>query len=143
VELRGLSAQCSSVEFSAGGQLLATLAQNWEVGVWDVARNRLEYLFEAPQGISAENAALAFSRDNRQLAFATSENDEREEHAVGKGTVIDIVGGKRVLRTKSLKEATFQDVAFFPSVTGIECLSRIRRFPQLSEGGEWLVIDKG
>jgi hypothetical protein len=30
-------------------------------------------VFEAPKGVLADNAALAFSRDGRQLAFATSE----------------------------------------------------------------------
>jgi WD40 repeat protein len=71
--LRGFSSQCGHVAFSHDGERLAALAHNWEVGVWNLASNRLEHLFQAPSGILADNAALAFSRDDRQLAFATSQ----------------------------------------------------------------------
>jgi hypothetical protein len=38
---------------------LAALAHNWKVGVWHLESNRLEHLFDAPKGISADNAAFA------------------------------------------------------------------------------------
>jgi WD40 repeat protein len=69
--LRGLSSQSANVEFSHDGQRLAALSHNWEVGVWDLASNRLEWILQAPKGLYADNAALAFSRDDSQLAFAT------------------------------------------------------------------------
>lgn len=69
--LRGLSSQSAKLEFSHDGQRLAALSHNWEVGVWNLASNRLEHLLEAPRGLLADNAALAFSRDDSQLAFAT------------------------------------------------------------------------
>jgi WD40 repeat protein len=71
--LRGLSAQSGKVAFSHDGQRLAALAHNWEVGIWNLASNRLEHLVRVPQGILADNAALAFSRDDSLFAFATSE----------------------------------------------------------------------
>jgi WD40 repeat protein len=69
--LRGLSSQSAKVEFSHDGQRLAALSHNWEVGIWNLASNRLEWLLQAPKGLFADNAALAFSRDDSQLAFAT------------------------------------------------------------------------
>jgi WD40 repeat protein len=71
--LRGLSSQAGKVAFSHDGQRLAALASNWEVGLWSLASNRLEHLIPVPQGISADNAALAFSQDDKAFAFATSE----------------------------------------------------------------------
>jgi WD40 repeat protein len=69
--LRGLSSQSSKVEFSHDGQRLAALSHNWEVGLWNLASNRMERLFDAPRSLVADNAALAFSQDDSQLAFAT------------------------------------------------------------------------
>ena len=70
--LRGSASQCMQPCFSPDGRRLAALAQNWDVLVWNLASNHLDHIFQAPQGIFADNAALAFSRDSRQLAFATS-----------------------------------------------------------------------
>ena len=70
-ELRGLVSQVSKVEFSHDSQRLAALAHNWEVGIWNLASNRLERVLEVPKGLVADNAALAFSRDDSQFAFAT------------------------------------------------------------------------
>jgi hypothetical protein len=71
--LRGLSSQSGRVAFSRDGQRLAAVAQNWEVGIWNLVSNRLEHVLQAPQGESSDNAALAFSRDGALFAFATSE----------------------------------------------------------------------
>ena len=71
--LRGLSSQSGKVAFSHDGRRLAALAHNWEVGIWDLASNRLEHRLRVPQGILTDNAALAFSRDDNLFAFATSE----------------------------------------------------------------------
>ncbi len=72
-EMRGLSSQAEKVAFSRDGQWLAALAHNWQVGVWNLPSNRLEHLLTVPQGILADNAALAFSQDGSLFAFATSE----------------------------------------------------------------------
>jgi WD40 repeat protein len=61
------------VAFSHDGRRLAALAHNWEVGIWDLGSNRLEHRLRVPQGILTDNAALAFSRDDKLFAFATSE----------------------------------------------------------------------
>jgi len=72
-ELRGLSSQCTWIAFSNDGKRVAALSHNWEVAVWNLDSNRLERMFQAPRGISADNAALAFSPDDGQLAFSTSQ----------------------------------------------------------------------
>jgi len=86
--LRGLSSQAGKAVFSHDGQRLAALALNWEVGIWNLASNRMEHLIEVPQGVSADNAGLAFSRDNKLFAFATS----------GGATLSDVRTGAQVKR---------------------------------------------
>lgn len=71
--LRGLSSQIGRVAFSPDGNKLAAISHDWHVAVWSLASNRLDHLFSAPKGILADNASLAFKRDGRHLAFATSE----------------------------------------------------------------------
>jgi WD40 repeat protein len=71
-ELRGLSSQVRQIAFSHDSQRLAALSDNWEVGLWNTASNQLERVLEAPKGLFADNAALAFNRDDTCLAFATS-----------------------------------------------------------------------
>jgi WD40 repeat protein len=62
------------------------LADNWQLGIWNLASNRLDWVFDTPQGVSADNAALRFSPDDRQFAFATS----------GEACVWDLASGRRV-----------------------------------------------
>jgi WD40 repeat protein len=68
--LRGLSAPVVATRLSPDGRRLAALAHDWQVGVWDLTTGRLEHLFDAPPGLLADNADLAFSPDGRRLAFA-------------------------------------------------------------------------
>ena len=70
--LRGLSAQSSLVAFSKSGELVAALAHNWELGIWNLTSNRLERVIETPRGMTADNAGFAFSADERHLLFATA-----------------------------------------------------------------------
>lgn len=67
----GLSSPISVVEFSPDGSLLAAMSHAWDVAVWDVKTNRLLHFFQPEPGKLADNAALAFSADNRLLAFTT------------------------------------------------------------------------
>jgi WD40 repeat protein len=69
--LTGLSAPCAKIAFSSDGSRLAVLAHNWELAVWSTATQRLERLLVATPGRYADNAALAFSPDGREIAFAT------------------------------------------------------------------------
>jgi WD40 repeat protein len=70
--LRGLSAPSTKVVFSRDGKWLAALANNWKVAIWNLSSNRLERVLRVPQGLTADNAALAFSPDSDLFAFATS-----------------------------------------------------------------------
>ena len=72
--LRGLSAPAELVAVSPDGRRIAALSQEWQVAVWDVGGpgcDRLLWVFDGPRGFTADNAALAFRPDGRQLAVAT------------------------------------------------------------------------
>jgi hypothetical protein len=68
--LHGLLGQIETIVVSPDGRRLAALAQNWEVGLWDLDTGHLRAIFEAPPGSFADNAGLAFSPDGRHLAYA-------------------------------------------------------------------------
>jgi WD40 repeat protein len=68
--LQGLSNQISYVVFSPDGRLLAALAHNWQVAIWQVEPPRLLHVLDMPEGASADNAGLAFSPDGQQFAFS-------------------------------------------------------------------------
>jgi WD40 repeat protein len=51
---------------------VAALSHDWEAGVWDLITGRLLRVFEAPPGVLADNAALAFSPQGERLAFSAS-----------------------------------------------------------------------
>ena len=68
--LRGLLAPVSQVCYSRDGKLLAALAQNWQLAIWDLETHRLLHVFEAPKGRFADTAGLAFDSDGNRFAFA-------------------------------------------------------------------------
>lgn len=70
--LLGLSSQIEKIALSNDGKRLAALGQNWEVGLWDVETGRLKTVWEVEPGAFADNAALAFSPDGKQIAFSAS-----------------------------------------------------------------------
>ena len=68
--LRGLSTPVPRVCFSQDGRWLAAVSQDWQVGIWDITRGQLRWVFNLPPGTyTADNAALAFSPDNSQFAY--------------------------------------------------------------------------
>ena len=68
--LRGLDGHVAKVCFSRDGRLLAALAHNWEVAIWDLPSGFLRHVLTAPQGLVADNSALAFSPDGSRFAFS-------------------------------------------------------------------------
>ncbi len=68
--LRGLLGSVFTSVFSPDGRLVAGLSNDWRVGIWDRSSHRLLHVLEVNPGFHADNAALAFSPDGRQLAFA-------------------------------------------------------------------------
>jgi WD40 repeat protein len=81
--LRGLANAVTRVAFSPEDRYLAALAHDWQVGVWDLQAGFLRFVLEAPKGITADNAAMAFSPDGRQLAFATWDQARLWDMATG------------------------------------------------------------
>jgi WD40 repeat protein len=67
--LHGLRSEVARVCLSADGKLIAALAHNWQVGVWERS-GRLLHVFDVPAGLFADNGALTFSPDSTRLAFA-------------------------------------------------------------------------
>jgi WD40 repeat protein len=88
--LRGLSAEVEKVVVSPDDRLLAALAQDNKVAVWNIATGQLLHVFEAPPALWVDNAAIAFSLDSRQLAFSGSD----ETH--GRAKLWDVETGKEL-----------------------------------------------
>jgi serine/threonine protein kinase/WD40 repeat protein len=72
--LQGLSGRVEKVIVSPDGRLIAALANNWEIGVWDYPGGRLRWVFQVPPGAFTDNAGLAFDAEGRRLAFSAWEH---------------------------------------------------------------------
>ena len=72
--LRGLSGAIAQAWFSSDGKLLAVLAGNWRVAVWNTVTGQLLHVLDVPNGFFTDNADLAFSTDDQQLVFASGEH---------------------------------------------------------------------
>jgi WD40 repeat protein len=68
--LRGLLSSVTRVAFSPDGRRLAAVSMAWEVAVWNLHQNKLEHIFTAPRGFTADNSAVAFAPDGNSLAFS-------------------------------------------------------------------------
>jgi WD40 repeat protein len=99
--LRGLRGMVEKVRISADGRLVAALAQNWQVAIWDRAAGRLRHILDVPFGFITDNSGLAFSPDGRRFAFASG----RE------ATLWDLDTGRR-LRSWILPPALQDTLAF-------------------------------
>jgi WD40 repeat protein len=71
--LRGLTTEAARVCFSPDGRLLAALAPDGFVALWDLRRGFLRWRQPAPPGSTAGDSALAFRGDGRRLACAARE----------------------------------------------------------------------
>ncbi|HWY86103.1 MAG TPA: protein kinase, partial [Gemmataceae bacterium] len=72
--LRGLTSQARKLWWSPDGRRLAALADDWELGVWEMPEGRLTHVIDMAIGASTDNAALAFYPDGRRIAFAAGRN---------------------------------------------------------------------
>ncbi len=106
--LRGLASEVEKVTFSPDDRLLAALSHDSRVAIWELTTGQLLHVFEAPQVLWVDNAALAFSPDSRQLAFAGS--SARAGHA----KVWDIASGKE-LASCQFSPGMNNVLAFHPS----------------------------
>ncbi len=68
--LRGLSNPVSQITFSPDSRFVAALSSDWRVAIWDRPTGALRYVLAPAEGLFADNAGLAFSRDGRRFAFA-------------------------------------------------------------------------
>jgi WD40 repeat protein len=70
--LRGLASPAARTCFSVDNRLLAALAPDGQLAVWDLARGELRHLLPGPKG-GAEEAALSFSSDGGRLVCSAKE----------------------------------------------------------------------
>jgi len=82
--LRGLSANTRLVWFSPDNKRVAALADDWRLGIWDIASGRLLWLFETAIGVLADNAAVAFDVNSDRLAFAAGGEAQLYDLNVGR-----------------------------------------------------------
>jgi serine/threonine protein kinase/WD40 repeat protein len=71
--LYGLTGQVGQLTFSPDRRLVAALAHDWQVGLWEAATGRLLNVFQAPVGTYADNAALTFDAQGALLAISTGQ----------------------------------------------------------------------
>jgi WD40 repeat protein len=81
--LHGLGSHVCNLAFSRDGRLLAALAQDWQVGIWEMPAGRLCRVLDVPPGPFEDNTALAFSPDSRYLAFAAGSTASLWDVATG------------------------------------------------------------
>ncbi len=102
--LHGLDSPVSKVCFSAEGDRLAALAQNWQVAIWNVATGHLQCVLDVPPGLVADNAALTFSPDGCRFAVAAGQEAKLWDLQTGK-----------TLGTWKLPPGLCDTLAFHPS----------------------------
>src|SRR5439155_1745158 len=67
--LRGLTGQVAEVQLSPCGRWLGALSHDGRLGVWRRPGGELRHVLTVPRGVTAENAAFAFSPDGTRLAY--------------------------------------------------------------------------
>jgi WD40 repeat protein len=68
---RGLAGTHERVVFSRDERLLAAITQRWQVGIWERSTGQLKIIIEVPPGRFVGTADIAFSPDNRFIAFSS------------------------------------------------------------------------
>jgi len=83
--LYGLSSRIdmNQVGFSPDDRCVFALSHGWELGVWDRGTGRLLVVFDAPEGIYADNAGMAISPDGRRIAFFSHRRGKMWDIATG------------------------------------------------------------
>jgi serine/threonine protein kinase/WD40 repeat protein len=85
-ELRGLTRAVFTSTFSPDGRLVAGLANDWRIGIWEHASHRLLHVLEVTPGFMTDNSAFGFSPDGSQFAFASGEEASLWDVATGELT---------------------------------------------------------
>jgi eukaryotic-like serine/threonine-protein kinase len=70
-QFRGLAAPISKLAYSADENVLAALAHDWQVGIWNTETGMLHSILDMPAGVVADNAAIALNADGTELAFSS------------------------------------------------------------------------
>jgi serine/threonine protein kinase/WD40 repeat protein len=118
--LLGLESMVARHVFSNDGRLVAALANDWRVGIWERASGRLLHIFAIPPGLFSDNVGLAFDPTARRIAFSA------HEHA----TLWDVQTG-RLIQSWDLPPGLQEQLAFHgpDELTLIRCETRDRAPP--------------
>ncbi len=84
--LRGQFRSLTYVCADPAGKRLAALAQDWRVGIWDLASGQRVAELKVPEGVTTDNAALALSPDGREFAFSAGAMARRWDLGNGSST---------------------------------------------------------
>jgi WD40 repeat protein len=101
--LLGLRGKAEKLVYSSDGRFVAGISHNWQVAVWDTGTGFLRHVFEAPRGVTSDNAGLAFSADGRQFAV----------EILDRAAVWDLETG-RVVNSWKLPKGLNNVIAFHP-----------------------------
>ena len=94
--LRGLTTSIRKVRFSADGERIAAISDEWRLGVWDVPGGRLQRIFQFASGIYADSASCAFDSDHRRIAIAAGTSAKTYDLDTGQTmTTWDLPEGRR------------------------------------------------
>jgi len=137
---RGLNSQISVVQFSPDSSRLAAMSHAWEVGVWETKTNRLLHVFLPKPGEYADNAAVAFSADNRHLAYTAGDQahfwdlatDQEKRFALPRGfsdnLAFHAAVGKFISFRREQKAGIWTGVLRALTVDGFEPIGEIEDF---------------
>jgi WD40 repeat protein len=102
--LLGLRGKAEKLVYSSNGRFVAGISHDWQIAVWETGTGFLRHVFEAPRGITADNAGLAFSPDGSQFAV----------DILDRAVVWDLETG-RVVNSWKLPKSLNNVIAFHPS----------------------------
>jgi WD40 repeat protein len=99
--LRGLVGQLAKVSFSPDGTRVVAVSHQMDTAVWEWPSGRLLHVFDTPKGLWADSIGVAFSHDNKQLAYSCH----------NRAILYDLTTGKE-LRTWDLPIGFVEHLAF-------------------------------
>ncbi|HEV3385920.1 MAG TPA: WD40 repeat domain-containing serine/threonine protein kinase, partial [Gemmata sp.] len=81
---RGLNAPIEKVWLSPSKRYVAALTDDWQFGLWETATGRLLHVLNAPDGMTADNSAVVFGKDETDVLYSSGSRAVRWEVATGK-----------------------------------------------------------
>jgi WD40 repeat protein len=148
------------MRFSPDGTSIAALAQDWQIGVWNIADGHLQGIFDVPPGLLADNAAISFNQDGSQLAFCSGKQalifditsgmvTKRWNLPDGIADLLAYTAGDRLLliRYERTEKGRVVRIRNLLASSGVNPLAEITDFSKhvynadVAPNGEFLIVD--